>query len=63
MPYPIQVQIDNLVDNIKFYAYLLIQESPSVEEVEAIKGLILRQLELIDSDEVHTQKVERLRQD
>lgn len=58
MPYSIESQVDTVVSNIKYYVSLLISDSPPVAEVEELKKKLINELDLINSEYVHTQKIE-----
>ena len=59
MPYPIDRQINTLIANIKFYISILISNVAAVEEIEEIKKSLVTQLEFINSDFAHTEKIDR----
>lgn len=54
MPYSIELQMNTVVSNIKYYLSVLISNSPSLAEVEQLKHKLIHQLDIINSEYLRT---------
>ena len=60
LPLSFAHQVDRVCANLKFYVSLLIQDMIPVAEVEELKKMLLHQLELINSEFIHTEEIKKL---